>query len=70
MTVGPCAGEYEQWYYDRSTDSCQTFRYGGCLGNNNRFDDQQSCEQRCKQQLPKPEVPVTQAPTEPSMVLY
>ncbi|XP_050528636.1 papilin isoform X2 [Daktulosphaira vitifoliae] len=44
---GPCRGDFRQWYYDRNSDRCYLFRYGGCQGNTNRFNDQQSCENRC-----------------------
>lgn len=50
--VGPCDGAYEQYYYDRNTDSCQTFTYGGCQGNNNRFTEKTSCEVRCRRKSP------------------
>ncbi|XP_050510138.1 papilin isoform X5 [Diabrotica virgifera virgifera] len=59
---GPCNGEYPQYYYDPGTDSCQEFIYGGCTGNYNRFQDQQSCEERCKK-VREPEPTYTQAPT-------
>ncbi|XP_022911513.1 papilin isoform X2 [Onthophagus taurus] len=56
--VGPCNGEYNQWYYNQSTDMCEQFVYGGCTGNKNRFEDQLSCEQRCRRGPPT----VTQEP--------
>jgi len=46
--VGPCSGSVTQWYYDRSTDACYEFDYGGCQGNANRFSDRQQCEEHCK----------------------
>ncbi|XP_044730136.1 papilin isoform X2 [Chrysoperla carnea] len=45
---GPCDASYDQWYYNKGTDQCEPFVYGGCAGNTNRFNDQQSCEQRCQ----------------------
>lgn len=57
MVVGPCNSDYIQWFYDKDTDTCQEFNYGGCHGNDNRFSDQSSCEQRCRR---RPHV--TQAP--------
>lgn len=44
---GPCRGDFRQWYYDKNSDRCFQFRYGGCQGNMNRFNDPQSCEARC-----------------------
>ncbi|XP_067129548.1 papilin-like isoform X2 [Centruroides vittatus] len=48
---GPCLGEYTQWYYDVSTNSCKKFKYGGCQGNNNRFQSRRDCELRCVKKL-------------------
>ncbi|VEN50612.1 unnamed protein product [Callosobruchus maculatus] len=62
--VGQCDGEYLQYYYDPNSDSCQPFNFGGCGGNYNRFQDQASCEQRCKKTPPS--VAVTPAPQIPS----
>ncbi|CAH1111392.1 unnamed protein product, partial [Psylliodes chrysocephalus] len=64
---GDCEGEYPQYYYDQSSDSCQAFTYTGCGGNYNRFQDQQSCEQRCKKSVPQPTY--TQAPTSASQAV-
>lgn len=44
---GPCKGSYQNWYYEPETDSCHTFNYSGCLGNNNRFDSKKLCESTC-----------------------
>ncbi|CAL1266789.1 unnamed protein product [Larinioides sclopetarius] len=35
------------WYYDADSESCESFNYGGCLGNNNRFETKEACEQKC-----------------------
>ncbi|XP_060846635.1 papilin isoform X4 [Rhopalosiphum padi] len=48
---GPCRGDFRQWYYDKNSDRCFQFRYGGCQGNSNRFNDRQSCESRCVQNV-------------------
>ncbi|XP_046737173.1 papilin [Diprion similis] len=46
--VGPCKERIRQYYYDRRTDLCYEFAFGGCQGNKNRFEDKKSCEQRCR----------------------
>ncbi|KAG0713547.1 Papilin [Chionoecetes opilio] len=46
--VGPCSGSFLQYYYDRSTDQCYEFDYGGCDGNKNRFDSMRFCQERCQ----------------------
>ncbi|XP_035219260.1 papilin-like isoform X2 [Stegodyphus dumicola] len=45
--VGPCEARIPSWYYDPGSKSCETFNYGGCLGNNNRFVSKLLCEQKC-----------------------
>uniref|UniRef100_A0A8D8QLD2 Papilin n=1 Tax=Cacopsylla melanoneura TaxID=428564 RepID=A0A8D8QLD2_9HEMI len=57
--VGPCDGNYEQWYYDRDYDRCLSFQYGGCQGNHNRFNDQWSCQERCVKNIPPPDPALT-----------
>ncbi|XP_031341557.1 papilin isoform X1 [Photinus pyralis] len=46
--AGPCGSGYERWYYNPSIDACETFNYGGCLGNANKFYDKYACEVRCQ----------------------
>ena len=33
---GVCTGNDQRWYFDQKYKQCNTFRYGGCLGNENR----------------------------------
>jgi hypothetical protein len=44
---GPCEGYYPQWYYDTERKHCAQFIYGGCLGNNNRFETREDCMSLC-----------------------
>lgn len=44
---GPCEGYYPQWYYDKDRKICSQFIYGGCLGNNNKFETRDECAQLC-----------------------
>ncbi|XP_063602006.1 papilin-like [Penaeus indicus] len=61
LIVGPCSGSFRQYFYDRESDECFEFSYGGCGGNKNRFDSLRLCQQRCqKRGSPTP----TSAPTE------
>ncbi|XP_070377335.1 papilin [Dermacentor albipictus] len=48
--IGTCDGQYQHWYFNATTRSCESFMYGGCLGNNNRFASKDLCEQTCLQQ--------------------
>lgn len=47
--AGPCDGYYPSWYYDPNRRQCLQFIYGGCLGNNNKFQTLQECESLCSQ---------------------
>ncbi|XP_034995200.2 collagen alpha-3(VI) chain isoform X8 [Zootoca vivipara] len=44
---GPCRNFILKWYFDPNTKSCARFWYGGCSGNENRFDTQKDCEKLC-----------------------
>ncbi|EGD74680.1 protease inhibitor [Salpingoeca rosetta] len=44
---GPCKASIGRWYFDKPTQQCQQFTYGGCGGNSNNFESREACEQRC-----------------------
>lgn len=44
---GPCADAVHKWYYNTTTGECETFIYGGCMGNANRFDSRMECMHFC-----------------------
>ncbi|CAI9621035.1 unnamed protein product [Staurois parvus] len=37
----------KRYYFDRTTNSCRTFTYGGCLGNGNNFKTKFECQHAC-----------------------
>ncbi|ELU04243.1 hypothetical protein CAPTEDRAFT_219882 [Capitella teleta] len=50
--AGPCQAYFERWYYDREDGYCKTFVFGGCEGNENRFDSELECRQSCNAKPP------------------
>ncbi|XP_042913575.2 thrombin inhibitor hemalin-like, partial [Parasteatoda tepidariorum] len=45
--TGPCRGYFPKFYYDAKTGQCTEFIYGGCQGNENRFDTKEECLKEC-----------------------
>ncbi len=37
MDVGRCEGQFDMYYYEVATGTCENFKYSGCGGNGNRF---------------------------------
>lgn len=46
---GPCRAAFPMFYYDSNTATCQSFLYGGCRGNQNRYSTKDECLSRCRQ---------------------
>ncbi|XP_040276065.1 protein AMBP-like [Bufo bufo] len=44
---GPCLALIFMWYYDKERNVCDSFFYGGCQGNGNRFEDRNECTNLC-----------------------
>uniref|UniRef100_G3THG9 Tissue factor pathway inhibitor n=1 Tax=Loxodonta africana TaxID=9785 RepID=G3THG9_LOXAF len=44
---GPCRARIPSYYYDRYTQSCHQFMYGGCEGNANNFETLAACDEAC-----------------------
>ncbi|XP_023173440.1 kunitz-type serine protease inhibitor vestiginin-7 [Drosophila hydei] len=47
LETGPCRMSLERFYYNKEKNSCETFKYGGCKGNDNRWGFRQTCEEAC-----------------------
>ncbi|XP_032904754.1 inter-alpha-trypsin inhibitor-like isoform X1 [Amblyraja radiata] len=45
---GACFQSLRMFFYNQSSMTCETFNYGGCLGNKNRFVTEQQCLQTCR----------------------
>ncbi|XP_075556796.1 actinia tenebrosa protease inhibitors-like [Dermacentor variabilis] len=44
---GPCRAYKPRWFFDSSTSHCKLFIFGGCSGNENRFDSEKMCLETC-----------------------
>lgn len=42
-----CMALYYKYFHNAATGKCEEFVYGGCGGNENRFDTQKECEDFC-----------------------
>uniref|UniRef100_A0A3P9MX85 BPTI/Kunitz inhibitor domain-containing protein n=1 Tax=Poecilia reticulata TaxID=8081 RepID=A0A3P9MX85_POERE len=47
LDPGPCRDYMVKWYYDATSNSCAQFWFGGCQGNQNRFDTEKKCRETC-----------------------
>ncbi|XP_074871576.1 protein AMBP [Carettochelys insculpta] len=45
---GPCMGTNTRFFYNSSSMACESFHYGGCLGNGNNFPSEKECLQTCR----------------------
>ncbi|CAG0912305.1 unnamed protein product [Notodromas monacha] len=46
--TGPChISAFRKWGFHKETGRCEWFFYGGCLGNDNRFDTPYDCQMSC-----------------------
>ncbi|XP_032394949.1 carboxypeptidase inhibitor SmCI isoform X3 [Etheostoma spectabile] len=62
-TDGPCRGQIPRYFFNSSSTSCQLFTYGGCGGNQNNFQTEKECMQRCHTEEVCKQVPPTDGPT-------
>ncbi|XP_034128797.1 kunitz-type serine protease inhibitor 2-like [Drosophila guanche] len=44
---GLCRAAMRRWSYDAANRVCTRFIWGGCGGNENRFESQRECEATC-----------------------
>jgi Kunitz/Bovine pancreatic trypsin inhibitor domain len=45
--AGSCKDYQPMWYFEPITAVCRRFLFGGCEGNENRFQTSSECWQRC-----------------------
>lgn len=66
---GPCLGMVERYFYNGSSMACETFQYGGCLGNGNNFISEKECLQTCRT-VAACNRPIVQGPCRGNMKLW
>ncbi|NXI92287.1 TFPI1 inhibitor, partial [Psophia crepitans] len=45
---GICRGFFSRYFYNKETNICEVFKYGGCLGNQNNFRNLEECQTTCQ----------------------
>jgi papilin len=48
VDIGTCQDFVMNWYFDTASKRCHQFNYGGCGGNENRFQTEAECEGHCR----------------------
>ena len=54
--AGLCLAYFPSYFYNTHTGECESFVYGGCQGNANRFESRTECEQNCKAGTTRPDL--------------
>ncbi|XP_053128360.1 tissue factor pathway inhibitor [Hemicordylus capensis] len=49
---GICRGLISRYFYNKESQQCEKFKYGGCLGNQNNFESLQKCQDTCQDIFP------------------
>ena len=47
MDAGACEDKDLRWYFDSQNNTCTQFLFGGCAGNQNTFDSEETCNTVC-----------------------
>ncbi|VDP14869.1 unnamed protein product [Soboliphyme baturini] len=55
--TGACQAQQLRYWYNPQTQNCMPFYYSGCQGNDNNFENLQSCLTFCQGVFPKPVCP-------------
>lgn len=47
VMTGPCRQWQTRYYFNKNSQTCEPFTYGGCQGTGNRFENRAECESVC-----------------------
>ncbi|XP_034474018.1 spleen trypsin inhibitor I [Drosophila innubila] len=47
LEIGPCRMSLGRYYYNKDKNICESFKFSGCKGNENRWGFKQTCEEAC-----------------------
>jgi len=48
---GPCRAAIPRYFHNSTSGQCEQFIYGGCRGNDNNFETEESCNAQCISEL-------------------
>ncbi|OXB66523.1 hypothetical protein ASZ78_011638 [Callipepla squamata] len=65
----PLSGMLSRFFYNTSSMACETFLYGGCLGNGNNFYSEKECLQACRTEAAC-RLPIAQGPCQKPVMLW
>lgn len=51
LDPGSCKKLKPSYYFNNETERCEEFIYGGCNGNENRFETRLECNSRCNKKV-------------------
>lgn len=55
--TGSCRGHFPRYFFNTATNTCESFIYGGCHGNQNKFRTLQACQAKCSSSASVCELP-------------
>lgn len=45
--TGPCRAMIKRYFFNPTSQTCETFIYGGCRKNANNFETEEECKEMC-----------------------
>jgi len=45
--TGDCGEKNARWHFSQSDNKCMPFYYSGCSGNENNYDSENACAEKC-----------------------